>query len=101
MVGCDRVATQNSYVCIKIGKLFEVTRRSVTRALYKKPGQDGTEPGRPVPHTNIRDEAFIMTTDLVAQRFSTEASNADVLGSIRTVYKCSLKFLTDDNLKFF
>ena len=32
VVGCDRVATQNSYVCIKIGKLFEVTRRSVTRA---------------------------------------------------------------------
>ena len=35
VVGCDRVATQNSYVCIKIGKLFEVTRRSVTRALLR------------------------------------------------------------------
>ena len=49
----------------------------------------------------MRDEAFIITTDLVAQRFSTVASNADVLGSIRTVCKCSLKILPDDNLKFF
>ena len=45
VVGCDRVATQNSYVCIKIGKLFEVTRRSVTRALPDKYNRQLTSEG--------------------------------------------------------
>ena len=49
----------------------------------------------------MRDEAVLITADLVAQRFSTVDSNADVLGSIRTVCKCSFNFLPHDDLKFF